>query len=224
MMISRAMASLLLATLLVLPAGHLEAQALGLPVRNAGMPRGVSVAADLGVPNDASGLGTTLGASAGLGLGLLGLTGTVARTEVTGQDAVISGGATVNVRLIGGPLVPFSATIQAGLGRWTAGTTIEGGDVTVTAYPIGLGLGWTIASPLVSLKPWLAPRVQWTRVSEDGGYGGAGETTDAAFSAGIDLGFINGIAVRGMYDRVLNDGIDASVWSVGLGYSLRIGR
>ena len=77
---------------------------------------------------------------------------------------------------------------------------------------------------MVSLKPWLAPRVQWTRLSGDGGDGGGTESADAAISAGIDLGFINGIAVRGMYDRVLNDGIDASVWSVGLGYSLRIGR
>lgn len=217
------MALLCLAITLAVPR-QLDAQGLGLPVRNAGLPRGLLVAADVGVPNDASGIGTTVGASAGIGLGLLGLTATAARTDRSDQDAVHSVGATANLRLIGGPLVPFSATVQAGIGRWTLGTSIEGDDVTTTSYPIGIGLGWTIASPIVSLKPWLAPRLQWLRVSESGGQGGATESTDAAISGGVDLGFINGVTVRGMYDRVLNDGIDASVWSVGLGYSLRIGR
>ncbi len=214
----------LLAVLLAAAAAPLRGQVLGLPVRNAGLPRGLSVAADLGVPNDASGLGTTYGASAGIGLGMLGLTATIARADRSGQAAVTAAGLTANWRLVGGPLVPFSATIQAGVGRWNNGPSVEGGDVTTTSYPIGLGLGWTIASPVVSLKPWLAPRLQWTRVSTDGTYGGGINHTDPAISGGIDLGFINGITVRGMYDRVLNDGIDASVWSVGMGYSLRIGR
>ncbi|MCL4865309.1 MAG: hypothetical protein KJZ47_05400, partial [Gemmatimonadales bacterium] len=167
-----------------------------------GLPRGLSLAADVGVPNDASGLGITVAASAGAGLGLLGVTALVARTDVTGEDAVLSGGAMASLRLIGGPLVPFFATLQGGVGRWqAAGTSIEGGEITTTSVPVGLGLGWTIASPVVSLKPWLAPRMQWTRRTEEGGFGGETESTDAAVSGGIDLGFINGITVRGMYDR-----------------------
>ncbi|MDZ4675003.1 MAG: hypothetical protein SGI84_11150 [Gemmatimonadota bacterium] len=221
MPVLRSIAPFVLAVTLAFPADA-AAQALGLPVRNAGAPRGLLIAADIGVPNDASGLGTTYGASAGIGFGLLGLTATVARSTIEGGDAQTSVGATANFRLIGGPLVPFSATLQAGVGRWS-GSSVEGGEITSYSYPLGLGLGLTIASPVVSLKPWLAPRVQWTRVSEAGAYGAGGTTTDAAISGGIDLGFINGITIRGMYDRVLNDGADVSVWSVGLGYSLRIG-
>lgn len=220
MPILRSLAPFALAVAVAVPA-RLEAQALGMPVRNAGSPRGLSIAADVGVPNDASGLGTTYGASAGMGLGLLGITATVARTDIEGADAQISAGATANLRLIGGPLVPFSATLQAGAGRWST-DGIEG-SLTTTSIPVGLGLGWTIASPIVSLKPWLAPRVQFTRLSGAGAFGAEGTTTETAISGGIDLGFINGFTVRGMYDRVLHDGLDASVWSVGLGYSLRIG-
>jgi hypothetical protein len=216
----RLAAALLLAAL---PAAA-AAQVPGVPVRTVGLPRGLSVAADVGMPNAASGLDASYAASAGLGLGLLGVTVSVARTGREGADALTTAGALANLRLIGGPLVPFFAVLQAGAARWTTGTTIEGGDLTVTSVPIGLGLGWTIASPVVSLKPWLAPRLQWTRHAEDGPFGSAVSTTDPAISGGVDLGFINGIALRGMYDRILNDGIDVSTWSVGVGYSLRIGR
>lgn len=215
-------AGLLFVAALAAPA-PLAAQALGLPVRNAGLPRGLSVAADLGVPNDASGLGTSYGVTAGLTLGLVGVTATVARAEIEGADTQGSMAATANLRLLGGPLVPFFAILQGGIGSYTSGTSIEGADIVTRTYPVGLGLGWTIASPVVSLKPWLAPRVQWSSTSA-GAYSDPHEL-DPAVSGGIDLGFINGLAVRAMYDRVLqDDGPDASVWSLGLGYSFRIGR
>lgn len=220
---SRTLTLLFLAGALVAPAGLL-AQVAGLPLRNAGVTRGLTLAADVGFPNDVSGLGTSYGASAGLGLGLVGVSATVARIDPVNRAAGVTAlGMTANLRLIGGPLVPFFATLQAGIGRGTS-VSVEGNDRVVYSYPVGLGLGWTIASPIVSLRPWLAPRVQWTSTGPAGTYLDTTTRSDPAISGGIDLGFINGISVRGMYDRVFADGDDSSVWSVGLGYSLRILR
>jgi len=219
---------LLLAGALVAPVG-LDAQVAGLPVRNAGITRGLTLAAEAGFPNEASGMGTTYGASGAIGFGRLGLGASVARLDLAGQEAVPAVAGSLNLRLIGGPLVPFSATLQAGVGRWSATlfTNMGSGpiqlDATYLTVPVGLGLAWTIATPVVSLKPWLAPRVHVSRRTLDG-VAGASQQTDAALSGGIDLAFINGIALRGAYDRVNTDGPDASVWSVGLGYSLRILR
>jgi hypothetical protein len=215
----------LLAGALVAPT-TLAAQVAGLPLRNAGVPRGLTIATDVGFPNDASALGTSYGASGALGLGLVGITGTVARVGVTNQDALTAVALNGSLRLIGGPLIPFFANLQAGVGRWSMASAPGGAvfDVTTTALTAGLGLGWTIASPVVSLKPWLAPRLQHDRFEGNIGGGEAVTTTDPAISGGVDLGFINGLTVRAMYDRVLADGDDRSVWSLGLGYSLRILR
>ncbi len=218
----------LLAGALVAPVG-LDAQVAGLPVRNAGITRGLTLAAEAGFPNAASGMGTAFGASGTVGLGRIGLGATVARLDFSAQDPVLAGAATLNLRLIGGPLVPFSATLQAGVGAWSATlvTDIGGGpvefDASYRTIPVGLGLAWTIATPVVSLKPWLAPRVHVSRQTL-AGVPGSQRRTDGALSGGIDLAFINGIALRGAYDRINSEGTDASVWSVGLGYSLRILR
>lgn len=224
----RLAALFILAGALVAPVG-LDAQVAGLPVRNAGITRGLTLAAEAGFPNAASGMGTSYGASGAVGLGRLGLGATLARLDFDGQDPVLAGGATLNLRLIGGPLVPFSATLQAGVGAWSATvvTDVGGGsaqfDAAYLTIPVGLGMAWTIATPVVSLKPWLAPRVHVSRQTL-AGVPGSRRRTDGALSGGIDLAFINGIALRGAYDRIIADGTDASVWSVGLGYSLRILR
>lgn len=210
----------------------LAAQGTGLPLRNAGIPRGLTVGAEVGFPNAASGQGTVVGGSAAVGFGLLGVSASVARVnleEMAGSQAehVLAAGLTGAFRLIGGPLVPFAADLQAGVGRWGAYDYVYAGDdilyeFTRTTFTAGLGLSLTIPSPIVSLKPWLAPRAEHARLTDN--YGSeAITTTRPALGAGIDLGFINGTSLRGAYDRVFLDGADTSVWSVGLAHTLRIG-
>lgn len=224
-----ALALLVLAT--VAPAA-LAAQGTGLPLRNAGIPRGLSLGVELGVPNDASGLSSAAGATAAVGLGLLGFTASVSRVglgELEGSESghVVATGLTGAFRLIGGPLVPFAADLQAGVGRWGSYDFVFPGDdilyeYTRTTYTAGVGLSLTIPSPVVSLKPWLAPRLEHGRLTDQYG-SGAITSTDAAISGGLDLGFINGTSVRAAYDRVLLDGTDATVWSVGLAHTFRLG-
>lgn len=217
-------ARLLLLAGLVLP-GALVAQIPGIAHRNAGVNRGLQLAAEVGFPNAATVDGAAFGATAAFGVGLLGFTATVTTwaadwglSSSTAREYAV--GATGNYRLLGGPLVPLSVTLQAGAGRWTETILMDDivADETVTSVPVGLGFALTIASPVVSFKPWLAPRLQWTDRAE------LGSSSDFALGGGVDLGFINGTSVRGAYDRVFNDGEDRSVWSVGLAHALRVGR
>jgi hypothetical protein len=209
---------------LVVP-GTLVAQLPGIAHRNAGVTRGLQLAAEVGFPNAASIDGAAFGGTAAFGVGLIGFTASVTTWQADwgispDPSREYALGATGNYRLLGGPLVPLAVTLQAGVGRWTESAPL--GDImaeqTTTSVPVGLGFALTIPSPIVSFKPWLAPRLQWTDRSE------FGSTSDFAIGGGIDLGFINGTSIRGAYDRVFTDGQDRSVWSVGLAHSLGVGR
>jgi hypothetical protein len=209
---------------LVVP-GTLVAQLPGIAHRNAGVARGLQLAGEVGFPNAETVDGAAFGATAAFGVGLIGITATVTTWATdwglgSGSIREYAVGATGNYRLLGGPLVPLSVTLQAGVGRWTE--TIVMADIAaeerVTSVPVGLGFALTIPSPVVSFRPWLAPRLQWTDRS------GVGSTTNFALGGGLDLGFINGTSIRGAYDRVFTDGQDRSVWSVGLAHSLGVGR
>jgi len=109
--------AVLLAAALTGAAGSLGAQVTGLPVRNAGVGTGVAIAADVGFPGEALGKGLAIGATGAVGLGPIGLTGSVARLDPSGPGATLTSfGATANLKVFGGPLVPFSVTLQGGAG------------------------------------------------------------------------------------------------------------
>ena len=69
---------------LLLAGVPVAAQVPGLPVYNAGIPRGVGIFADLGFPNDDAGGGTAYGLTGRVGLGVLAFTASaIARTATT---------------------------------------------------------------------------------------------------------------------------------------------
>jgi len=203
-------------------AGGLEAQVFGLPVRNAGVATGFTIGADLGFPNGDAGKGWAVGATGALGLGPLGVTGSVARWDPKDADALSSVGATVNLKIFGGPLIPLSVTAQAGLAYATQdGGTL--GDTKLLHVPLGIGFALTIPNPVLAIKPWVAPRIDLLRSSPDN----ADSDTDSNFgvSGGIDLSFLSGLGIRAMYDRVwVADGVNASIVSVGLSWGLTVGK
>jgi len=193
----------------LLLAAPLGAQVPRLPVMNNGVPRGVLVAADVGFPGSASGGGETYALTGALGLGMLGFTATLGSTTPDVGGAVGVYGGTANLRVIGGPLVPFFVNLQAGVGV---------GDLqgaSVTHVPVGVGIGLTIPLPIFGLKPWFAPRWDYTSVS------GSGSSSTSAFgySAGIDIAFIFGLGLRTAYDNVNLSGGNPSSWSVGAKWS-----
>lgn len=212
------------------PGGHagLAAQVAGLPVRNAGVGTGIGVALDMGFPNSDAGKGYAVGATGAVGLGPLGVTASLSRYDASGLEAVWSAGATGNLKVFGGPLIPLSVTVQAGAARTTRETTTTAGDpleFRTWHVPLGVGVALTIPNPIFSIKPWLAPRIDVARVTEAVGGPTPSETshTDTNFgiSGGVDLGFLSGLSVRVMYDRVMaGDSFHPSVLSVGLGFKV----
>jgi hypothetical protein len=185
------------------------AQARGLPFVNSGVRTGSSIVAEVGFGNDASATGTTFGATATTGMGLVGISATVSRGRNL-DNAVWSQAVAIGLRLFGGPLVPFRVTLQAGVGRWGEGV------VETVRTPVSLGLAAVIPNPAFAIRPWLAPRIEYqstTFENSDLSHTGFG------LSGGIELGFLNGMSVRSSYDRLFVDG-DPGVLSVGVGMSL----
>ena len=109
---------------------RLEGQVFGLPVRNAGVPTGLTLAADFGFPNGEAGKGWAVGASGTLGLGPLGMTGSVARWDPRDGESFSSVGATGNLKIFGGPLIPIS----------TYGASKLAGEALISAYGFMFGL------------------------------------------------------------------------------------
>ncbi|HEU5220330.1 MAG TPA: hypothetical protein VFU23_16840 [Gemmatimonadales bacterium] len=209
-------------------AGGLAAQVRFLPVRNAGVGTGIGIAADVGFPNGDARKGIAVGATGAIGLGPLGVTGQVGTWNPTGPGGSVSGaGVTGNLKIIGGPLIPLSVTLQAGAAYdKESGNSIEGDafDVKRWHVPVGVGLALTIPNPVFSIKPWLAPRVDVTRTTtSDGGTASQATDTQTKFgiSGGVDLGFLSGLAVRVMYDRVnMGNHVTPAVLSLGLGFKV----
>ena len=216
----------LAAPLLLLPVAGARAQADGLVVRNAGIPTGVGVALDLGFPNAAAGKGLGVGVTGQLGLGPLGVTGTLARRDPSGSESTRNSVAVSgNLKVFGGPLVPLTVTLQAGAGRFTSETraTSAAPPVATTYWhvPVGVGFALTIPGVVLAVKPWLAPRLDLLRTKLEGGT--SSTDTDFGVSGGVDLSFLSGLSFRLAYDRVRRGGENAGVLGLGVGYTFKVG-
>ena len=205
------------ALLVALPA---TAQVPGIPVYNQGVPRGIGIYGDIGFPNDNAGGGTAYGVTGRAGFGFVGVTAIVSTYNPDGPvDSHTSVGATGNLRLFGGPLVPLTVTLQAGAGY---SKIDEDKDYR---FPIGLGFGLTIPNPVLAIRPWLAPRLDIVRTEVEG-IGGAEDiydtNTNFGLSGGIELNLLNGLGLHAAYDRVFGDGADPSVFGIGAHYNFRV--
>src|SRR5262245_52275792 len=202
------------AVVLLTCAGSAVAPNTVLPVVNSGVSTGPPLAADVGLPSDEAGGGTAFGGTGKVGLGPIGLTATISSWKPDGSERYTSLGGTGNLKIFGGPLVPFSVTFQAG----AAYTKDE--DVTVWHFPVGLGLAVKIPTTVIGLKPWVAPRLDVMRQS---GGGLPSETeTNFGLSAGVELNLLSGLGFQAAYDRVSANGANPTTFSVGIHYSLSV--
>ncbi|MGH7592214.1 MAG: outer membrane beta-barrel protein [Gemmatimonadales bacterium] len=196
------------------------AQVAGLPVFNSGIGTGIGINADVGFPNADAGKGKTFGLTGSIGLGPLGVTATVASNKPDGGTSDTWVGATANIKLFGGPLIPITVNAQVGVGY---ASNIQGGGGKQLNVPVGLGIIANIPSPALSIKPWIAPRLQYMRFQN-----GGTTTTQSKFglSAGVNFGLAGGLGFRVAYDTFKLDvggtSISPSTFSVGVGYNIHV--
>ncbi len=212
----------ILALALALGAVPARAQNPGLPVYNVGVPRGLALYGDIAFPNDQAGNGTAYGLTGRAGLGLFGVTATVSSFKQGGSGGdKVSVGGTLNYRLLGGPLVPLSVTLQGGVSYLKLGNGfLPGQDVSAYRFPVGLGFALVIPNPVLSIRPWLAPRVDVAYQKA-----GSASNTDTNFglSGGVELNLLNGFGVHAAYDRVFaKDVADPATFGIGAHYAFRV--
>jgi hypothetical protein len=207
---------------LALGAAPARAQNPGLPVYNQGVPRGIALYGDLGFPNDEAGSGTVFGVTGRGGFGPLGVTATLSSFDQDGPGGSdVSVGGTLNYKLLGGPLVPLSVTLQGGVSylKLSEGF-LPDEEVSSYRFPIGVGFALVIPNPVLSIHPWLAPRVDIT-------YQKAGDAsnTDTNFglSGGLEFNLLNGFGIQAAYDRVFaKDVADPATFGIGAHYAFRV--
>jgi hypothetical protein len=203
-------------------ASPLRAQNPGLPVYNFGVPRGIAVYGDLGFPNAAAGKGTAYGVTGRAGFGPIGATATLSALNPKGPaGSDVSVGGTLNYKLIGGPLVPLSVTLQGGVSYAKPGEGfLPGQEITSYHVPVGVGFALVIPNPVLSIRPWLAPRVDVLYQKA----GGASDTeTNFGLSGGLELNLLNGFGLHAAYDRVFaKDIADPGTFGVGAHYGFRV--
>ncbi|MBM4186899.1 MAG: hypothetical protein FJ206_06235 [Gemmatimonadetes bacterium] len=200
---------------------RLPGQATGVPVAGPGPGQGVSIGVDFGAGRIKRSAGDdvsrALAGTVRLGVGPLAALGVISRTEVdpaSGPDrTATTAGVLADVAMIGGPLVPFRISWQAGYWREL------GGGARPWRGSLGLGASVTIPTVVLSIRPWLAPRVEYR-----GEQPVTGSRLKPALSAGVDLGLLNGLGIRVGYDNRL--GWDSATEraagiSLGISYQFR---
>lgn len=179
---------------LVAGATAARAQLAGIPVYfNPAGGTGIGVAANLGMPDNNYGGGTAYGVEGSVGLHALSLRAMIGSWKPKGfAAAVTTYGGDVGYRVFGGGLLPVAVGVQAGYG---AVKDLVLGQ-TQSTIPIGVGVSFN--PPLFPIKPWIAPRIEVTRVSG----GGATTTTATAFrvSAGVNFNLLLGLGIHAAVD------------------------
>jgi opacity protein-like surface antigen len=192
-----------------------SAQNAGFPVVNNGIVSGLTLSGDVGFPNDDAGNGTAYGATGRLGLGGLGFTASISSYKPDGGESDVSFGATANLNIFGGPLIPFALTLQGGASRF------EDEGVSLWHFPLGVGFSARIPTTVFGLKPWIAPRLDVTQISGEGVE--TDTQTNFGLSAGIELNLLSGLGFHVAYDYVNADGgLKPSTFGVGVHYSLNV--
>ena len=204
----RLMAVLALAACAATPAA---AQLLGMPVWNS--PKGgtgITVSADVGIPNEEYGKGTAFGARGSIGLGTLTLGVGGASYSPDSGSSVTSLGATAGFRVIGGSLLPVALNLQVGAARATAS-----GAPSLTNFLVGAGVSVNVPTPGINIEPYLSVSNRWHK------FEGA---TSTESNIGWVLGANVGLGMLGLhiaYDSESDAGTTGSVIGIGAHFQLK---
>lgn len=186
----------LVAVLGVGAAGRLSAQVLGIPYYvNPKGGSGLMVAANVGrATSDSAGTsfkGTGLAVTGGIGAGPLYITASAGTFSPSNNaiGSISTFGGTAGLQVFGGPLVPVSIGVQAGVGYW------KSNGITQVNIPVAVGVGLNV--PLFPLKPWIAPRFERFQYS---GTGSPSAVNRIGVSVGTDFSLLLGLGLHAAVD------------------------
>ena len=154
------------------------AQVTGLPVRNSGISSGLTIAGEVGFPRRRLREGNCLRRPRGGRIRPHRRERRHLELESEGSGPTQTGlGGYLNLKVFGGPLVPFSVTLQGGA------EYVKNSGARVIHAPIGLGIALRIPNPALAIKPWIAPRLDVVRVSGIGDHQPRPTRTSASAAA-----------------------------------------
>jgi hypothetical protein len=193
------------------------AQWAGMPVWNS--PKGgtgITINADLGVPNQDAGKGTAFGARGTLGLANLSVTAGVSTWKPdTFNESAASFGANAAFRVIGGSLLPVSLNLQLGAGTTgeiTSGTSTLPKTTNIIA---GVGLGVNVPTPGLSIDPYLSITNRWHKPT------GGSTDSNIGWTLGANLGF-GMLGLHVAYDsESFGGGVTSGILGIGAHVALK---
>lgn len=175
---------------------------------------GLTIAADYGRGlNDASGKTNYFGGRATLGLPMVAITVGAGSVKPSGGVSQVSFGGDVGVKVLKGPAVPVTVSVQAG-----AGYSSKSGTKTLHV-PAGVALAFNVKSPGASVEPWVAPRVDYLSVKV--GTISANQTKFGA-SGGVNVGVPSGIGFHVAVDYLNVSGGSPFLVGAGVHYAIKI--
>jgi hypothetical protein len=195
----------------------LAAQWQGMPAWN--NPKGgtgVTVNADLGLPNSDGGKGTAFGARATLGLANISVTAGVTSWKPDGlNESTTSVAGVAQFRVIGGSLIPVALNLQLGAGTASSAGTGLGSLPKMTNILAGAGLSVNVPTPGINIEPYLSISNRWHKPT-----GGSTESNIGwVLGANVGLGML-GLHVA--YDsESYGGGTTAGVIGIGAHFSLK---
>lgn len=191
----------------------LHAQFVGMP--NWSSPKGgtgITVSADLGMPNEDLGKGTAFGARASIGLGTLTLTAGGSSWKPEGAaDGITSLGAEAAFRVIGGSLLPVAISLKAGGYRAGEANT----DPAITRISLGGAVAISVPTPGVSIEPYLAINNRWYKES-----GVSGTDSNIGWTLGANVG-LGMIGLHLAYDSESFEGATGGILGIGAHFQLK---
>jgi hypothetical protein len=186
-----------------------SAQIQGMPVYfNPRGGVGLTISGDVGrvVTNrfgSTSSLSKPFAFGGGVRLGLpfisVGAMAAVYDPKITNQGNEQQYAGTAALKVFGGPLIPLSVSLQAGVGYLKVGSGT--GATSNVSIPIGIGVALNVPTPGASIAPWVAARVQVNSVSTGGGIGNVSQTQlGFGTSGGLNIGTPAGLGFHVAFD------------------------
>ncbi len=136
--------------------------------------------------------------------------------DVLPDVSEISFGGQIAYNVVNDPDQPVGVGIQGGIEWMSVDNTPE--NVTLWNFPVGVSLSGSTEAGSMAVRPWVMPRVQWTRVGDGGSGAGSSTDTDFGASAGVSGTTEGGFGIGLSIDWLNTDdgtGSNASQWLFG---------